>query len=73
MKKKLYKDSSTGMLHGVLSGIAQYLNMDVTVVRAAYVIASLLFARFPGFIAYFVLAYIMPDKHDVGHSDYTVE
>ncbi len=61
------------MLMGVLSGIAQYFKVDVTIVRVAYVLLSLFSASFPGLIAYFILAAIMPEKGDVGHDDYTVE
>ncbi|MBE6039178.1 MAG: PspC domain-containing protein [Anaerofustis stercorihominis] len=73
MQKKLYKDSSTKMLCGVLSGIAQYFNIDATIVRVAYVLLSFFSASFPGVIAYIILAAIMPDKSQIGHDDYTVE
>ena len=73
MEKKLYKDSSTKMLCGVLSGISQYFNIDPTILRVGYVLLSFFSAHFPGVIAYFILAAIMPDKSTVGHDDYTVE
>ncbi|MBR6800543.1 MAG: PspC domain-containing protein [Eubacteriaceae bacterium] len=73
MQKKLYKDRSTGMLCGVLSGMAQFFKVDPTILRVAYVILSFVSASFPGLIAYLIMAAIMPDKNDVGHDDYTVE
>ncbi len=73
MTKKLYKDRSTGMISGVLSGFAQYFKVDATILRAGYVILSLFSGAITGLIAYFILAAIMPEKSDVGHDDYTVE
>lgn len=73
MKKKLYKDSSTGKLAGVLSGIAQYFGYDVTTVRVLYALACILIFRIvPGILIYLVLAFIMPDKKDIGFDDYEV-
>ncbi len=73
MQKKLYKDRSTGMVSGVLSGFAQYFKVDVTIIRAAYVLLSFFSGGVSGAIAYFILAAIMPEKDEVGHDDYTVE
>ncbi len=72
--KKLYKDKSTGYILGVLSGIAQYLKIDATIVRIAYVAISLIFMKaILGIILYIILALIMPEKEDIGYSDYKVE
>ena len=74
MKKKLYKDSKTAKISGVLSGIAQYLNVDPTVIRVCYVLMCLLLFRItPGIIVYIVLSFIMPDKTEIGHQDYEVK
>lgn len=37
-ERKLYRDPDTAVLYGVCSGLAAYLNVDVTIVRAAFVI-----------------------------------
>lgn len=60
MKKRLTK-SYDRMISGVLGGIAEYLGMDVTVVRILYVLLGLLTGFFPLAILYFVLTFIMPD------------
>lgn len=74
MKKRLYKDKETAKLAGVLSGIAQYFNIDATVVRVCYVLLCVLALKgIPGIIVYVVLAFIMPDKSEVGHQDYEVK
>lgn len=74
MKKRLYKDKETAQLAGVLSGIAQYLNLDATVIRVCYVLLCVFLLRvIPGIIVYIVLAFIIPDKSEIGHQDYEVK
>jgi len=72
MKKKLYKDKKTGIILGVCSGISQYFNIDVSIVRILYVLLSIFSAAFPGIIIYIILAVIMPDKSDIGFTDYRI-
>ncbi len=60
MQKKLYKSGTDKKLCGVCGGIAEYLNIDSTIVRLILVLA-VLFAG-SGILAYIVAALIMPDK-----------
>ena len=62
MQKKLYRSKSNRMLVGVCSGIAEYFNIDPTVVRVLWAIASVL--GFAGVIAYIVCAFVIPEKPD---------
>lgn len=73
MKKKLYKNKSTGMLFGVLSGVAEYFDIDVSLVRIAYVVLSIFSTFFPGFLLYIVMALILPDKAELQFNDYDVK
>lgn len=60
-KKKLYKNSKEKKILGVCAGIADYLEVDVTIVRIITVLAMLI----PGsvvFIAYFIAYFILDDK-----------
>jgi len=50
------------MVAGVLGGIAEYLDVDPTVIRLAYVFLTIFTAGFPGFFAYIVAALIVPAK-----------
>lgn len=59
MQKKLRR-SKNQMIAGVCAGIAEYLNIDVTIIRIAYVLLSVLSAGFPGIIVYILLMIIMP-------------
>ena len=62
MEKKLTKSNNT-MLSGVLSGIAEYLGWDPTVVRVAYLFATL-FTAFAGVLVYLLLMLVMPDPQN---------
>ena len=60
MEKKLYKSAVDKKLCGVCGGLAEYLNVDSTLVRLVLVLA-VLFAG-SGILAYIIAAIIMPDK-----------
>ena len=62
MNKRLTRSVSDRMLCGVCGGIAEYLDVDPTVIRVAYVALSLFSAAFPGLILYIILALIIPQK-----------
>lgn len=58
--KKLYRSSTNRMICGVCQGIAEYLNIDPTVVRLLWAC----FAVFGvGVIVYIIAAIIMPVKY----------
>lgn len=48
---------------GVCGGIANYFDIDPTIIRAIYAALTLFSAAFPGIILYFVLAVVMPSEH----------
>jgi phage shock protein C len=57
------------MIAGVCAGIAEYLDLDVTLVRVAYVLLSCLSVGFPGVLIYLILWMVMPlDEAD--HNSY---
>ncbi len=60
MQKKLYKIEEGKMLDGVCGGIAEYANIDPTVVRVIWAIVSLWGGI--GVLAYIACAIIMPRK-----------
>lgn len=64
MKKRLQR-SSNKMVAGVCAGIAEYLSLDVTIVRVAYVLISIFSAGFPGLVVYLILMFVMPDYYEV--------
>ncbi|SEO68913.1 phage shock protein C (PspC) family protein [Amphibacillus marinus] len=62
MSKKLYRSDTNIMLTGVLGGVAEYLEIDATLVRLGYVIAMIFSAIFPLVLLYIAAAIIIPKK-----------
>ena len=61
MKERLYKSTSDRMLSGVSGGLAEYLDVDSTLVRIAWVIVTIMSAGV-GFLAYIALVIIVPTR-----------
>ena len=57
----LKKDQANGMLTGVCAGIGNHMNIDHTIIRVLFVIATLAGFGLP-VLAYIVLALIMPTE-----------
>ena len=58
---KLTKSNHNRMVAGVCGGLADYFDMDPTLVRVGYVLLSFFTAAFPGLLLYAILAVIMPE------------
>lgn len=69
MKKKLYCSTKDKKILGVCGGIAEYFDMDPTIVRIIVAIAIILFAGLPGLIIYFVLGFIIPKDTENPYDD----
>lgn len=61
MTKKLYRSTDQRMIAGVCGGIAEYFDIDVTIVRLIGILL-LLPGAFPGFIPYVVMWIVVPNK-----------
>jgi len=59
MDKKLYRNTSNKMIAGVCSGLAEYINIDPTIIRLIWALIGLSGA---GVVAYIVAAIIIPEK-----------
>ncbi|MGN0573740.1 MAG: PspC domain-containing protein [Acutalibacteraceae bacterium] len=61
MKKKLYRSTTDKKICGVLGGLANYFDIDSTILRVLYAVLSL--ASFGTFVViYFIVALIMPEE-----------
>ena len=60
MKKRLYKIEQGKKLDGVCGGIAEYFDIDHTLVRLVWVILCMLGGS--GFLAYIIAAIIIPSE-----------
>jgi phage shock protein C len=59
-RRRLTRSSRHRMIAGVCGGIAEYLDVDVTVVRVLYILVSIVSVAFPGILAYIILMLVMP-------------
>ena len=63
MEKRLYKSNTDKKIAGVCAGIAEYINVDPTVVRLLWVLATLFVGA--GILAYIIAALVMPSKPEL--------
>ena len=59
-RRRLTRSKKYKMIAGVCGGLAEYFEIDPTVVRVAYVLISIVSAAFPGILAYIVLMFVLP-------------
>ena len=62
-KKRLYKSSRNKKICGVCGGIAEYLNMDPTVIKLITAIIALSWGS--GIILYIIMAFVMPYDNEI--------
>lgn len=60
MAQKKLTRSTNKMLAGVCGGIAEYFEVDPTLIRVAYAALSIFTTGFPGLLLYLILMLIMP-------------
>lgn len=63
MQKKLYKSRNDKKFAGVCGGIAEYFEVDSTLIRLAVVLLTAFSAGIGGLLAYVVAAIIMPEDN----------
>ena len=63
--KKLYRSIADKKLCGVCGGIAEYFDLDPTVIRLLWVVMTLFTAAFPGVLAYIICALIVPQQNQL--------
>jgi len=62
--KPLHRSTRNRMIAGVLGGLAEYFDLDPTLMRAGYVVVSIVSAAFPGILVYLVLWLLIPEGGD---------
>lgn len=65
MERKLTRSTTDKYLAGVLGGLAEYFNLDATLLRVLFILVSFLTANIPTFTIYIILAFIIPKDVDV--------
>jgi len=59
-KRRLYRSRNDRMISGVAGGLAEYLNIDATIVRLLFVFFAL--AGGPGLLVYIVMLLVVPEE-----------
>ncbi|HMU62459.1 MAG TPA: PspC domain-containing protein [Gemmatimonadales bacterium] len=60
----LHRSKKNRMIAGVLGGLAEYFDMDPTLMRVGYVVISIVSVAFPGILVYIVLWMVIPEEGD---------
>lgn len=63
MEKKLYRDEHQKVIGGVCAGLADYLNIDVSIVRVLFLLSLAL--KGGGFLLYIILWIVLPKKNHI--------
>jgi len=58
---RLFRNTSNKMIGGVASGLADYFEIDVTIIRVLFVLAVFIPVTFPVILFYIILWIVMPD------------
>jgi phage shock protein C len=65
MAKKLYRSASDKMIGGVCAGLADFMELDVSLVRLVFVALVLVTAIFPMVLFYVIAWIVVPLKEEV--------
>ena len=61
--KKLFRSKEKeAMVGGVCAGLAEYFNVDPTIIRLVWALITVFTWFFPGIIAYLIMWVIMPKR-----------
>lgn len=60
--KKLYRSNTDKKITGVCGGLAEYFDVDSTVIRLIWVLLACITAFVGAFVAYLIVALIVPVK-----------
>lgn len=63
--KRLYRSTTDRMLGGICGGLAEYWNVDPTLIRLAVTFFILVTGFFPGVLAYILGLIIIPERQHV--------
>jgi len=72
MYRPLRRSPCNSVFGGVLGGIAEYFDIDPTLLRVLYVLVSVLSVAFPGILVYIIMWIMIPRRccmcgcHDQG-------
>jgi len=63
MNNRLERSDNDRVIGGVCGGLANYFDLDPTLVRIGYILLSVLSAAFPGLLVYIIMWIVMPNNN----------
>jgi phage shock protein C len=63
MAKRLYRSNTQKMLAGVCGGLAEYFDVDVSIIRLVLIAVALVTAVLPMFFFYIIAWIVVPLEH----------
>ncbi|MBI2599383.1 PspC domain-containing protein [Candidatus Daviesbacteria bacterium] len=60
--KKIYRSNQNRVWLGVFEGLGDYFNIDPVLLRIVFILITIFTGFIPGFIAYILIAAVMPVK-----------
>lgn len=59
---RLYRSEENKVVFGIMGGLGERFDIDPTILRVFYIFISVFTAIFPGILAYFLMALVIPKK-----------
>ena len=69
VSRPLRRSRTNRQIAGVVGGLAEYFNLDATLLRVVYVVGSIVSAAFPGVLVYLLLWLLIPEGDDLPGAD----
>jgi phage shock protein C len=66
VSRPLRRSRTNRQIAGVVGGLAEYFQVDATLLRVGYVVGSIVSAAFPGVLVYVLLWLLMPEGAEPG-------
>ncbi|ALC82437.1 MULTISPECIES: PspC domain-containing protein [Bacillus] len=63
--KKWFRSTTDKKIAGVIGGLAQYLNIDATLLRIITVILAIITTVIPFLIIYLICIYMVPEEGEI--------
>lgn len=60
--KRLYRSKKNKMIAGVCGGVAEFFDVDSTVIRLIFVFLTIITAIFPMFLTYIIACIVLPEN-----------
>lgn len=61
-KKKLYRSEKDKFFGGLLAGLGEYMGIDSSILRLAYLFITVFTGFFPGIVVYLIALAIVPQN-----------